>query len=85
MLNIIFTNIKKNNFTIHFVDKAAMDDKAPKKEIEVFRESKDFFEYFEIPKYQELIIKRLIPDYYFTTIDNWSFDLNVEKILNIYL
>jgi len=63
MLNIIFTNIKKNNFTIHFVDKAAMENKAPKKEIEVFRESKDFFEYFEIPKYQELIIKKLIPDY----------------------
>ena len=60
-----------------------MENKAPKKEIEVFRESKDFFEYFEIPKYQELIIKRLIPDYYFTTIDNWSLDLNLEKIFNI--
>ena len=70
MLKIICSNIKKNNFIIHFVDKEALGNKASKKDIELFRESKDFFEYFEIPIYHEAIIKRLIPDYYFTTIDN---------------
>ena len=77
MLEIIFSNIKENNF----VDKEAVKNEAFKKNVEVFQKSKDFFNYFKIQKSQENIIKQLIPSYYFTVIDNLSFDLNIENQL----
>ena len=82
MLEIIFGNVKENNFAVHFVDKEVMKNDALKKKVEVFRDSKDFFNYFNIPQSQEKIIKKLIPSFYFTAIDNFSFDLNIEDILN---
>ena len=77
MLEIIFKNVKENNF----VDKEAVKNEAFKKNVEVFQKSKDFFNYFKIQKSQENIIKQLIPSYYFTAIDNLSFDLNIENQL----
>ena len=82
MLEIIFSNVKDNNFVVHFVDREAIKNEAFKKNVEVFHESKDFFNYFNIPKSQENIIKKLIPSYYFTFIDNFSFDLNIEDKVN---
>ena len=81
MLEIIFKNVKENNFVVHFVDKEAIKNEEFKKNVEVFQKSKDFFNYFKIQKSQENIIKQLIPSYYFTVIDNLSFDLNIENQL----
>ena len=82
ILEIIFNSLKQNNFVIHFVDEETMKNEADKKDIEVFYDPKDFFEYFNIPKSQEIIIKILMPTSYFTVIDNSSFDLNIESILS---
>lgn len=80
MLKVIFHNITLNNYIIHFVDEQAFFNESAKKDIEVFSKSENFFEYFHISMLHEKIIKELIPEQYFTTINNYEFDFNVEKL-----
>lgn len=70
MLKVIFHNITLNNYIIHFVDEQAFFNESAKKDIEVFSKSENFFEYFHISMLHEKIIKELIPEHYFTTINN---------------
>jgi hypothetical protein len=84
MLKVIFHNITLNNYIIHFVDEQAFFNESAKKDIEVFSKSENFFEYFHISMLHEKIIKELIPEHYFTTINNYEFDFNIEKLLNNY-
>lgn len=84
MLKVIFHNITLNNYIIHFVDEQAFFNESAKKDIEVFSKSENFFEYFHISMLHEKIIKELIPEHYFTTINNYEFDFNVEKLLYNY-
>jgi hypothetical protein len=80
MLKVIFHNITLNNYIIHFVDEQAFFNESAKKDIKVFSKSENFFEYFHISMLHEKIIKELIPEQYFTTINNYEFDFNVEKL-----
>ena len=80
MLKVIFHNITLNNYIIHFVDEQAFFNESAKKDIKVFSKSENFFEYFHISMLHEKIIKELIPEHYFTTINNDEFDFNVEKL-----
>ena len=70
MLKVIFHNITLNNYIIHFVDEQAFFNESAKKDIKVFTKSENFFEYFHISMLHEKIIKELIPEHYFTTINN---------------
>jgi hypothetical protein len=70
MLKVIFHNITLNNYIINFVDEQAFFNDSAKKDIEVFSKSENFFEYFHISMLHEKIIKELIPEQYFTTINN---------------
>ena len=70
MLKVIFHNITLNNYIIHFVDEQAFFNESAKKDIKVFSKSENFFEYFHISMLHEKIIKELIPEHYFTTINN---------------
>ena len=70
MLKVIFHNITLNNYLIHFVDEQAFFNESAKKDIKVFSKSENFFEYFHISMLHEKIIKELIPEHYFTTINN---------------
>ena len=84
MLKVIFHNITLNNYIVHFVDEQAFFNESAKKDIKVFSKSENFFEYFHISMLHEKIIKELIPEHYFTTINNDEFDFNVEKLFNNY-
>ena len=70
MLKVIFHNITLNNYIVHFVDEQAFFNESAKKDIKVFSKSENFFEYFHISMLHEKIIKELIPEHYFTTINN---------------
>ena len=79
ILGIIFSYSKKSDYTIHFVSKKAEKNKVFKEDIIVFEKYKNFSEFFKLSKNCEKILINLIPEKYFTIIDNSDFE---KKYLN---
>ena len=83
ILNIIFNKTKHADYSLHFVSKNVMENNALRKDIIVFKKCDDFFQYFEITKYKDILIK-IIPENYFTSIDNIRFEEKIPDLLAKY-
>jgi uncharacterized protein YihD (DUF1040 family) len=73
ILDIIFYHSTKSDHIVHYVDTKARINKAYIKNITVFKNSSEFFDYFNISKKERNILLRYIPEKYFTTINNAKF------------
>ena len=79
ILDIIFYHSTKN---VHYVDTKARINKAYIKNITVFKNSSEFFDYFNISKKERNILLRYIPEKYFTTINNANFESRIPDLLS---
>ena len=82
MLGIIFSYSKKSDYTIHFVSKKAEKNKVFKEDIIVFEKYKNFSEFFKLSKNCEKILINLIPEKYFTIIDNSDFEKKIPYLIS---
>ena len=82
MLGIIFSYSKKSDYTIHFVSKKAEKNKVFKEDIIVFEKYKNFSEFFKLSKNCEKILINLIPEKYFTIIDNSDFKKKIPYLIS---
>ena len=80
ILEIIFAYSSNCDFRVHFVDKNAQKDYKYRHNLIVFNSYKEFFNYFKIEKYEDIITK-IIPIHYLTCIDNYSFDVKIPELL----
>ena len=82
ILGIIFSYSKKSDYTIHFVSKKAEKNKVFKEDIIVFEKYKNFSEFFKLSKNCEKILINLIPEKYFTIIDNSDFKKKIPYLIS---
>jgi len=82
ILGIIFSYSKKSDYTIHFVSKKAEKNKVFKEDIIVFEKYKNFSEFFKLSKNCEKILINLIPEKYFTIIDNSDFEKKIPYLIS---
>ena len=82
ILGIIFSYSKKSDYTIHFVSKKAEKNKVFKEDIIVFEKYKNFSEFFKLSKNCEKILINLIPEKYFTIIDNSDFEKKIPYFIS---
>ena len=73
ILDIIFNHSTKSDHIIHYMDRRASINKDYIKNITVFKNSSEFFDYFNISKKERNILLKYIPEKYFTTINNAKF------------
>ena len=83
-LVLLFIQAKDGDYVVHFVKKNAERNFNERRFIKVFGNSKEFFKYFKINKKDQNILVKIIPSTYFTEIDNFRFDKNIEELKNIY-
>ena len=69
MMKILLYETKEGDNLVHFVDPKAKFDKRYHKEEKLFKSSRDFFRYYNLSQYEN-ILNKIIPEEYFTTIDN---------------
>ena len=81
ILDMIFYKTKSFDYCLHFVCKDTKENKMLRKNNNVFNNCEEFFQYFGISRYKEILIK-IIPEYYFTTIDNSSFEPKIPDLLS---
>ena len=82
ILGIIFSYSKKSDYTIHFVSKKAEKNKVFKEDIIVFEKYKNFSEFFKLSKNCEKILINLIPEKYFTIIDNSDLEKKIPYLIS---
>jgi chromosome segregation ATPase len=82
ILDIIFYHSTKSDHIVHYVDTKARINKAYIKNITVFKNSSEFFDYFNISKKERNILLRYIPEKYFTTINNANFESRIPDLLS---
>ena len=82
ILGIIFSYSKKSDYTIHFVNKKAEKNKVFKEDIIVFEKYKNFSEFFKLSKNCEKILINLIPEKYFTIIDNSDLEKKIPYLIS---
>ena len=81
ILEIIFKNAKIYDYTLHFVDKDVLKSNKIKSNIVVFSTCRDFFKFFDIEKYEKILLN-YIPKEYFTIINNSSFESKIPDLLS---
>ena len=77
-LDIILYYANKSSFTIHFVRNSASNVN----DIIVFEKSVDFFQYFGICRNDEKILTTLIPEKYYTNINDADFDKKISELIS---
>ena len=82
ILDIIFNHSTKSDHIIHYVDRRASINKDYIKNITVFKNSSEFFDYFNISKKEGIILLKYIPERYFTTINNANFESRIPDLLS---
>ena len=81
ILELLFSTSKEKDFVVHFVDQRAKKNNLYKKVFNVFEKTDDFFRFFNISNIDKKILIELIPEYYFTQIDNLSFEINIKELM----
>lgn len=81
LLEIIQSYSSECDGTIHYVNKNAVNNSCLRKRIKVFENNQDFFSYFNFSEKQRKILTKFIPPYLFETIDNWTFEEKMSKLL----
>ena len=73
MLEILFYETKEGDYLVHFVNPNAKLGNRFHEQEKLFKNSKDFFIHFGLSQYEN-ILNQIIPEEYFTTIDNLDFE-----------
>ena len=81
ILELLFSTSKEKDFVVHFVDQRAKKNNLYKKVFNVFEKTDDFFMFFNISNIDKKILIELIPENYFTQIDNLSFEINIKELM----
>ena len=81
ILELLFSTSKEKDFVVHFVDQRAKKNNLYKKVFNVFENTDDFFKFFNISNIDKNILIELIPENYFTQIDNLSFEINIKELM----
>lgn len=82
ILDIIFHYSKSSDYILHVVNEQVIKKKAIKKTIEVFPKYEDFCEYFKITPKQEKILITVIPEKYFTKINDADFEEKIPILIS---
>ena len=82
ILELLFSTAKDKDFVIHFVDPRAKKNNHYKRIYNVFSKPDDFFRFFNISYIDRKILIELIPENYFTQIDNISFEINLKELMS---
>jgi len=84
LLDMLFTNTKKKDFIVHFVDPNAKINFLNRRFIKVFNNPNEFFDYFQIDEKDKRILVEIIPSSYFMEFDNFKFDKFIKKLIHNY-
>ena len=81
LLDKIFIGAKSNDYIVHFVEQRAEDNPYYRRYINVFKNTDDFFQYFNIHGIDRFVLLQIIPPNYFMEIDNFKFDKSIRDII----
>ena len=84
LLDKIFIGAKSNDYIVHFVEQRAEDNPYYRRYINVFKNTDDFFQYFNIHGINRFVLLQIIPPNYFMEIDNFKFDKSIRDIIRNY-
>ena len=84
LLDKIFIGAKSNDYVVPFVEQRAEDNPYYRRYINVFKNTDDFFQYFNIHGIDRLVILQIIPPNYLMEIDNFKFDKSIRDIIRNY-
>ena len=84
LLDKIFIGSKSNDYVVHFVEQRAEDNPYYRRYINVFKNTDDFFQYFNIHGIDRFVLLQIIPPNYFMEIDNFKFDKSIRDIIRNY-
>ena len=80
MLEILFYETKEGDYLVHFVNQNAKLGNRFHEQEKLFKNSKDFFIHFGLSQYEN-ILNQIIPEEYFTTIDNLDFKIKISNLI----
>jgi len=81
LVEFLFTMVKEKDCVIHFVDMRGERKSQYRKIFKVFDKPDDFFRYFNISPFDRSILIELIPETYFTQIDNICFEIKIKALM----
>ena len=84
LLDKIFIGAKSNDYVVHFFEQRAEDNPHYRRYINVFKNTDDFFQYFNIHGIDRFVLLQIIPPNYFLEIDNFKFDKSIRDIIRNY-
>ena len=84
LLDKIFIGSKSNDYVVHFVEQRAEYNPHYRRYINVFKNTDDFFQYFNIHGIDRFVLLQIIPPNYFLEIDNFKFDKSIRDIIRNY-
>ena len=84
LLDKIFIGAKSNDYVVPFVEKREEDNPYYKRYINVFKNTDDFFQYFNIHGIDRFVLLQIIPPNYFLEIYNFKFDKSIRDIIRNY-
>ena len=84
LLDKIFIGAKSNDYIVHFVEQRAEDNPYYRRYINVFNNTDDFFQYFNIHGIDRFVLLQIIPPNYFLEIYNFKFDKSIRDIIRNY-
>ena len=84
LLDKIFIGSKSNDYVVHFVEQRAEYNPHYRRYINAFKNTDDFFQYFNIHGIDRFVLLQIIPPNYFMEIDNFKFDKSIRDIIRNY-
>ena len=84
LLDKIFIESKSNDYVVHFVEQRAEYNPHYRRYINAFKNTDDFFQYFNIHGIDRFVLLQIIPPNYFLEIYNFKFDKSIRDIIRNY-
>ena len=84
LLDKIFIGSKSNDYVVHFVEQRAEYNPHYRRYINAFKNTDDFFQYFNIHGIDRFVLLQIIPLNYFLEIYNFKFDKSIRDIIRNY-
>ena len=84
LLDKIFIGSKSNDYVVHFVEQRAEYNPHYRRYINAFKNTDDFFQYFNIHGIDRFVLLQIIPSNYFLEIYNFKFDKSIRDIIRNY-
>ena len=84
LLDKIFVGAKSNDYVVHFVEQRAENTPYYRRNIIVFKNADEFFQYFNIYGIDKDILLHIIPPNYFMEFDNFKFEKSIRNLILYY-